>query len=233
VDKEEPDLSLYGVTYPRARMDSDELDIFEAQFNKLMGVDTSVERQLLTDRKEIILDAIKSVKYKMEGPRFAGWNPGDSELGWSAIFPGHVKYNNAIKLTWLQALTGGGTWDRWFDAAAATAYVAPYACGQVIVGVMSLPLLTSVQPLLSACRWEIDRQILLPFDLRPMALGDNDRQVPIYPHPTILILPRATVLSRVVSEVAGNDYIRPVGVSIGLGKFLKKEQATATDWTAF
>ena len=233
VEKETLDLVLYGVTYPRALLDDEELELFETQFNKLMGMDKSIERQLLLDRKDVILDGIKAMKYKMNGPRFAGWNPGDSELGWSAIFPGHVKYNNSIKLTWLQALTGGGAWDRWLDGGAAAAYTAPYACGQIILGIMSEPLLTSVQPLVSAVRWEIDRQVQVPFDLRPIALGDNERQVPLYPHPTILILPRATVLSRIVSEVAGNDYIRPVGLSIGLGKFLKQEQATATDWTAF
>ena len=233
VEREALDLTLYGVSYPRAKIDKEELEIFETQFDKLMGMNKSVERELLLDRKDVILDGIKAMKYKLAGPRFAGWNPGDSELGWSAIFPGHVKYNNAIKLTWLQALTGGGTWDRWFDAAAATAYTAPYACGQIILGIMSEPLLTSVQPLISAVRWEIDRAVLVPFDVRPIAMGDNERQVPVYPHPSILILPRATVLSRVCSEVAGNDYVRPVGLSVGLGKFLKKEQATATDWTAF
>jgi hypothetical protein len=233
MEKEAQDLVLYGQAYPRAKLDREELDYFETQFDKLMGMDGSVERILLQDRKDVILDAIKAIKYKLDNPRFTGWNPGDQELGWSAIFPCHVKYNNAIKLTWLQTLTGSGTWDRWLDAGATTPYVAPYAAGQVVLGISSIPYLTSVQPLLSAVRWEIDRQVLVPFDLRPIALGDNVHQVPIYPHPTILILPRSTVRARIVSEVAGNDYIRPVGLTIGLGKFLKQEQATATDWTSF
>lgn len=234
IQKEGRDLVLYGQTFSKSPLDGEEMEVFEAQFDKLFGMNDSVERELFQDRKDVILEAVKAIKYKLQGPRFTGWNPADSELGWSAIFPGHTRTNNVINTNWLVTFAVAAVWQRWLDGGAATtAYVAPYAAGQVILGMMSLPYLTSVQPLLAAARWEIDRQVLVPFDLRPIALGDNSRQVAIYPHPTILILPRAGVIGRLVSEVAGVDYVRPVGLTIGLGKFIKVEAPAAGDWTAF
>jgi len=233
VAREGKDMVLYGLSYPVSPLDSEEMAVFEAQFDKLFGMNDSVERELFQDRRDVILGAIKAIKYKLNGPRFNGWNAGDQELGWSAIRPGHIRRNNVIGTVWLETFAAAGTWQRWYDSAAGVGYVAPYAAGQVILGIESLPFLTSVQPLVSATRWEIDRQVLVPFDVRGITIGDNARQVPIYPHPTILILPRSTVLSRIVSDITGNDYIRPVGLTIGLGKFIKVEAPAAGDWTAF
>jgi len=234
IAKEGKDLVLYGQTSQMSPLDKEEEEVFEAQFDKLFGTNDSVERELFQDRKDVILAGIKAIKFKMNGPRFTGWNPADSELGWSAIRPGHVRVNNVIQTTWAVTFAAAGVWQRWLDGGAATTpYTAPYACGQIVVGMMSLPYLASVQPLVAAARWEIDRQVLVPFDIRPVALGDNARQVPVYPHPTVLILPRASVIARLVSEVAGNDYVRPIGISVGLGKFLKVEAPAAADWTTF
>lgn len=234
IEREGKDIVLYGQSVQMSPLDREEQEVFEAQFDKLMGMNDSVERELLQDRKDVVLAGIKAIKYKMNGPRFTGWNPADNELGWSAIRPPHVRVNNLIITNWAQVFAVAGVWQRWLDGGAATTpYTAPYACGQIIVGMMSVPYLTSVQPLISAARWEIDRQVLVPFDLRPIALGDNARQVPIYPHPTVLILPRSSVICRTVAEIAGTDYVRPVGLSVGLGKFLKLELPVGADWTTF
>lgn len=215
-------VNLYGIEYPLADLDEVEQTIFDTQYATLIGTDTSVEREIFEDRKGTILNAVKAVKYSLEKPAFRGLNPSDSELGFGFIRPTHVKVAGTQLTAWGTSVTT--SWADWLgSASSAVGFALSANSGMVIVGFKSL---TTPQPFLSEINVKIGRIQLVPFDLRSYQLGDNKNNVAFYPIPTVYAMPRDELLIRIRGDVAGTDYIIPVGFTIARGAFLKSETAT-------
>lgn len=215
------EIMLYGTRYKLADLDATEQDIFDSQFTTLINTNSSVERELFEDRRETILNGIRAIKYDQENPAFRGLNPQDAELGFGFIRPTHVKVTtNTQLLVWGTSVTT--SWADWLSTSASTGYAISANAGMILLGFKSL---TSPQPFLSEVNIKIDRVQLVPLCVRSLQMGDNKNNVAVYPLPTVYALKRQALLVRIRGDVAGTDYIVPLGFTVGLGRFLKDETA--------
>ena len=210
------DVTLYGTKYVLSTLDDVEQEIFDDQYTKLIGANTSVERELFEDRRGTIINAIRAVKYNLNEVAFRGLNPSDTELGFGFIRPTHVKVTtNTQLLVWGTAVTT--SWADWLSTSSLTGFALSADSGMVIIGFKSL---TSPQPFISEINIKIGRIQLVPFDVRSIQIGDNKNNVAFCPIPTVYALPRDELLIRIRGDVAGTDYIIPLGFTIAKGKFL-------------
>lgn len=215
-------VNLYGTDYSLADLDDTEQAIFDAQFGTLLNVDSSVERQLLEDRRSTIINGIRAIKYDQENPTFKGLNPSDSELGFGMIRPTHVKVSGTQLTVWGTSVTT--SWADWLGSASSgVGYAISANTGLILLGLKSL---TSPQPFLSEVNIKVGRTQLIPIDVRSLQVGDNVNNVAIIPLPTVYAKKREEFLIRIRGDVAGTDYIIPLGFTVGLGAFLKAETAT-------
>lgn len=211
---------LYGRQYDLADLDDIEMAYFNQQFETLFGTDDSVERALMRDRKDMVITAIRAVKAAISGrPAFRGLNPGDTELGFSPIRPVHVKRHGSIYATWDHTVSAE-TWTDWLaSSTSGSGYTLDKRMGQVILGIKSFQ---SPEPLISEAHFKIGRTDLVPTTLRSIRLGDNKHNVAIYPLPTMFVMPAVDELyAEVFCDKAGTMKAAPLGLTIGLGAFIK------------
>jgi len=219
---EPKEVVLYGTRFPLADLDDTEEEIFNTQFTTLINTNTSVEREIFEDRKGTIINGIRAVKYDQEKPAFRGLNPSDAELGFGFIRPTHVKVAGSQLTIWGTSVTT--SWADWLGSASSgVGYAISANAGLILIGFKSL---TSPQPFLSEVNIKIGRTQLVPICVRSLQIGDNKNNVAVYPAPTIYALKREEFLVRIRGDVAGTDYIVPLGFTVGLGRFLKSETAS-------
>lgn len=215
-------VNLYGTEFPLSDLDVTEQTILDDQYTKLIGANTSVERELFEDRRGTIINGVRAVKYTLNEVAFRGLNPSDAELGFGFIRPTHVKVAGTQLTVWGTSVTV--SWADWLGSASSGVGFALSAdSGIVIVGFKSL---TSPQPFISEINMKIGRTQLVPFDVRSIQIGDNKNNVAFYPIPTVYAMPRDELLIRIRGDLAGTDYLIPLGFTVAKGKFLKSETAT-------
>lgn len=213
------EISMYGLKYTLAALDAEEQEIFEDNFNKLLATTDSQVRRILEERADTIVAGVMAIKEKLDGRKFRGMNPGDSEIGMGFIRPEFVKANAAIIHNWNVALTGMGTWDRWLDATATTGFALSEDHGLIITHLVSQ--VTPV-PFVRAVHFRIGRVDLIPEDVGDIILGDNVNGVAVFPIPTKIVLPEDELRTTITGE-AGTEYLKLGGLVIGLGRLLKAE----------
>jgi hypothetical protein len=221
---------LYDRDYELADLDSDEMSYFNQQLETLFGTDDSVERQIIMDRKDWILAAVRAVKAAIpQHPTFKGVNAGDTELGFSPIRPVHTKRGDGVgatRDTWDHAVSAE-TWADWLCSSTGNVgYLLDKRMGQIILYLKSY---LSPTPLASEVQFSIGRTKFLPYDFRSMRLGDNKHGMAIYPLPTMFVMPSTDQLfADLFADVAGTENLALGGLSIGLGAFLK--ETTSVTW---
>jgi len=212
-------ITLFGQDYPCDALDNDELELFNAQFNELVGTTDSILRRILEPRALTIANGLRAIKNEMNSPMFRGINPSDGELGWSFIRPEFVKANNVIINDWNVTLTGMATWDRWLDATATTGFVLSEEHGLIITHLTSE---VTPSPFARGVHFKVGRADLIPYDISDIILGDNENNVSHYPIPTMVVKPEAELLST-ITGVVGTEYLKLGGFVVGLGRRLKAE----------
>lgn len=219
------DIIMYGQKYTLASLDSDEIAIFEDNFNKLLATADSQVRKIFEERVDTIVAGIMAIKEKLAGRKFRGLNPADMEIGMGFIRPEFVKTNITVPAApsiphdWLVAITGSGTWDRWLDSAAATGFVLSEDHGLIITHLTSQVAV----PFARAVHFQIGRVNLIPEDVSDIILGDNENGVAVFPVPTKIVLPEDELLATVTGDFGGNEYLKLGGLVVGLGRLLKAE----------
>lgn len=213
------DFSMYGQKYTLSALDSDEVAIFEDNFNKLLSTTDSQVRKILEQRADTILGGIMAIKEKLNRRKFRGMNPGDAEIGMGFIRPEFVKVNNAIINDWNVTLTGMGTWDRWLDTSATAGFPLSEDHGLIITHLVSQ---VTPAPYVRAVHFIIGRADLIPEEVADILLGDNENGVAIVPIPTKIVLPEDE-LRTTITGLAGTEYLKLGGLVIGLGRLLKAE----------
>lgn len=217
---------LYQETYKLAPLDSDELEIFKAQFGGLLAPPGSEERKIMLDSLSLYVIGLRAIKQALNSPKFAGLNPGDTELGFGIIRPQFTRAAAAYKYQWTIALTTA--WADWLYETATNAYTIGKDFGLVVSHLKSLVTPT---PFMAECRFQVGRTgILIPSDTRGLRLADTENGVSIIPIPGMILIPKSSFYARAKADVAGTDEVPLGGLAIGLGRVLK-EESPAT-WTA-
>jgi len=211
------EIILYGQKYELAPLDPDELKIFDEEFQMLLNVNGSVERLILTEMKDTIRECLQAIKFALGKPTFKGLTPGDTELGWTFIRPGHVKTADTPRTDWEISLTAG--YQDWLYGPAGQPFLMAEEAGLIWLYSKSY----AAEPAASELKVKTGRVELVPFDIRSMWLRDNANRVYVYPHPIILVMPKTELYARLCADWAKTDVIAPGGFTVGLGRYLKKE----------
>lgn len=222
------EFELYGEKFPLAPIDQDELDIFKAQFGAILSMPGSDERRVQLDRIDLYLMAMRAIKQELNGPKFTGLNPEDTELGMSLIRPQFTVAGSqtTYKYNWQIALTT--SWADWLYAAAGNPYTIGKDFGMIVTHLKSLITPT---PFMSECRFQVGRTgILIPSDVRALRTADTTNGVAIVAIPTMVLKPKSSFYSRAKADAGniGTDEVALGGLVFGLGRVLKEETAT---WT--
>lgn len=225
------DFNMYGQKYTLAKLDADEVAIFEDNFNKLLSTTDSQVRKIFEERVDTIIGGIMSIKEKLNGRKFRGLNPADMEIGMGFIRPGFTKNGNAAKVVALNAintdwdlpLTGMGTWDGFLGSTATAGFVLPEDFGLIITHLVSQITPT---PYVRHVHFEIGRIDLIPENVSNIILGDNENGVAVYPVPTKIVIPEDEFLLRAEGQ-NNTDYLELGGLVVGLGRILKIENLQA------
>ncbi|MBA7644738.1 hypothetical protein ES703_52483 [subsurface metagenome] len=220
LDKSE--ITLYGSRFTMARLDKEEQDILEDNFNKLLGTADSQVRKILELRIDTIVAGIMAIKEKLNNRKFRGMNPADMEIGFGFIRPQFVKYGAARRTDWNVTLTGMdiGAYERWLDGADAdTAFVLSEDYGLIITHLVSQ---VTPEPFVRGVHFQIGRIDLIPEEVSDIMLGDNENGIAVYPIPTKIVLPEDELLATVIGH-PGTDYLKLGGLVVGLGRILKAE----------
>jgi hypothetical protein len=213
------ELSLYDQTFSLAELDTEEQEILEDNFNKLLGTTDSAVRKIFEERVDTIVAGIMAIKEKLDRRKFRGMNPGDAEIGFGFIRPEFVKYNNSVINDWNKTLTGMGTWDRWLDKDSSTGFTLSEDHGLIITHLVSQ---VTPEPFVRAVHFWIGRVELIPEDVSDIILGDNENGVAIYPIPTKIYLPEDEFRAKITGH-AGTEYLKLGGLVVGLGRLIKAE----------
>mgnify|MGYP005836981047 CR=1 FL=1 len=222
--------SLYEKEYELAELDPIEMTYLEQQLALLFGTVDSVERQLIMERKEWIIAAVRAVKQAIPShPTFRGIYAEDTELGFAPIRPVHTKRGEgvgAIRGTWEHEVIAE-TWVDWLCSSTPnTGYLLDKRMGQIILGLKSF---TTPVPYASEVQFSIGRTKFLPVDFRSIRLGDNKNGVSIYPLPTMFVMPSTDELfAELYADKTGTENLALLGLTIGLGAFLKN--TTSVTW---
>lgn len=243
----EKDVEIYGQNLTLAPMNPEEQAYFDKHFEGLFGTSDSILRRILTERKDTIYQGVRAIKYALDNRMFRGTVPGDSEVGFSLIRPGHVKgWNRAwaarnrlqdgTAIGWRQQYASAMIWVDWLASAAATGFLLSEDHGLIITHLSSH---NSPTPFTVGVSFNIARVQSVPFDLHHLVLGDNSNGISYFPVPTQIALPEQNVLVRtvagylaVVAGVPVIDSLQLGGVAVGLGRFLSQETygANARFW---
>ena len=222
-----PEATLYKETLTLGPIDEDELALFKAQFGALLAAPSSDERKLMLDRLTAYVIAMRAIKHELNGIKFRGLNPEDTELGFGFIRPQFVRAAAAYKTNWNIAFAAVATYYDWLYEGAGAAFAVGKDFGLVITHLKSLVTPT---PFMAECRFEVGRTgILIPFDVRMLRVGDTENGTSIVPIPTMILKPKASLYARAMADVADTDEVVLGGLVFGLGRVLKQENADA-DW---
>jgi len=222
-----PQATLYKETLTLGSLAPDELEIFKAQFGALLAAPSSDERKLMLDRLSAYIIALRTIKHELNGIKFRGLNPEDTELGFSFIRPQFTRAAAAYKTNWQIAFAAGATWYDWLFEGAGVPFVVGKDFGVVITHLKSL---VTPAPFMAESRFEVGRTgILIPFDVRMLRVGDTENGTSIVPIPTMILKPKASLYAQALADVADTDEVALGGLIFGLGRVLKETTAT---WTA-
>lgn len=212
-------LKLYNSEYKLAALDPEELAILNAQMPTLLAAPTSVQRMIQEQRLDAYVMAIRATKEKLNGPKFRGVNPSDTELGIGPIRPIYTfdPTTTLRRTTWLEPGIAAVTWTDFIGAGAGIGYQLGRDFGLVITHLISYVTPT---PLLSEVRFVFGRTQLLPLSVRPIRIGDDVNGISIYPVPTVFCVPRDNLRVQVYVDNAGGEEIELGGFVIGLGSVL-------------
>jgi len=207
------DVIEFGIeTYKRARLTDEERKILEAEFATLFNVDDSMEKKMLKARLDTIIAGLEAVKFALDNKPFRGVLPADTEIGWGRIRPEHLGKSN-----WKVSIASAG-WTDWLGT-----WTSPYTVhedvGFIVIGFKSY----SASPKLAAVHAKIGRQEMVPIDVRFIKAKDNPNNVAVASIPTLILMPKVEASIRLQFDETGEDEVEPIGVAVGLGRFLKKE----------
>lgn len=223
-----PSVKLYDTDFVMAPIDAEELKLFNDQFPTLLGAPGSEERRIQLERVDVYMMGLRAIKYKLNSVKFRGLNPSDAELGFGKIRP-QFTCNAAAPAgcltNWKIALLAGA-WTDFLFTGAGIGYQLGKDFGLVVTHIMSY--ITPV-PFVSEIHNKIGRTDLIPSDVRPIKLGDNENGVAHYPIPSMIMVPRDVWWLEIMADDAGDEEMAPCGIVVGLGAVLKE---TTPTWTA-
>lgn len=208
---------------------STEEELLERQLATMLTAKGSFLEELLKENPHAIRGAAQVAKNKLEA-NFAGMSAGDGEVGISKIRPGHILRSTGTTETpandWRFTFTADGDYYVGYSTNNTTAVNIDKECLLLILGVM---FTQGGQPVVEELRVQIGGTTYPVMVIRDAWIADNDFNVRAIPIRPLLLEPKATTLWESYSLVAGQNELVLVGLTFGLGRFLRTQAYTSVN----
>ena len=198
-----------------------ELALLQKQVDTMLTARGSFYEELLKENFLKIVGAAQVAKRYFEAA-FTGLSAGDGEIGLQKIRSGHIKRTTDT------TETPSNAWS--FDFAAGNDYWLGYSTNnttaanmdkEACVLILGLMFTQGAQPSVEELYWAVGGTTYPVEVIRDAWAADNDfgvRGIPIRPK---LLVPKATYLVQARSTNAGTNELVALGVTFGLGRFLR------------
>lgn len=220
-------LSIQNATFAETGLTPEEANLWETQWRELFMAPWSYERQFLNGKKAVIDAGIRAAKNLLDEKKFGGLNAANSEIGISAIRPGHVGLVNGTvpeadnvwkwKHDCVKAANAVG-FENWIHSptTATTAYSVPKE-------LFIMPLYVVEEngcPRIQCMKMDIGRANILYYDVSACRCRDYQTGINLIPLPTTYWSPEMDVLVALQHKNVGTTEPRLGGFTIGYGSFL-------------
>lgn len=208
-------------SYNGADLAPHEQGLLQKQIETMFTARGSFYEELLKENFQKIAGALAVAKEYFKAP-FTGMSAGDGEIGLQKIRSGHLKRTTGTTETpsndWTFSFASGN--DYWLGYSTnntTAANMDKEAC----VLVLGLMFTQGAQPVVEELYWQVGGTTYPVEVIRDAWAADNDfgvRGIPIRPK---LLVPKATYLVQSRCTNAGDNELVALGVTFGLGRFLR------------
>jgi hypothetical protein len=182
-----------------------EAEILDKQLEVLFGPDKSVIKDIVGQYRNHIRAFIEIMKNELQNPLFKGLTPDPTDLGFTTVRPAHL---------------GMSSWEVTYSAAGWQTVASGQMnedAGVLIFGIYSVG---NKDVVTDGIKFTVGNKTLMPLDLTPLSLGDNENNVKVWTFPAIPITPKQTYTIELHAKAAGTDEVAFLGVTAGLGRYL-------------
>ena len=221
------ELVIQNATFAETKLTPEEMTLWEAQWGALFMPPWSFERQYINTRRNVVLQGIQAGKNAINERKFGGLNAANSEIGISAIRPGHVGLVNGVdpeadnvwkwKHDCVKTAQGFGL-ENWIHSP-----VAPTTAFSIPEDVFIIPLYIveeACSPRIMTVKMDIDRSNILYYDVCACRLRDYQTGIALIPLPTTFWAPEIDVTMALGFKMNGTVEPRLGGFTVALGQFL-------------
>ena len=217
-------LQAQGKNFPTASLGSSEANLLQNQLNDiLMAVPSSVVRDLIMQRQDVIASAAAFSKQVFDEKLFGGLNAGDNEIGFDILRPGHIRSDPSSGSQENDWYFDPGTtgWVDWIGDGSTNNYTGSEDQVSVVLGFIDQDTSTEVSGMNIE---EFGRNVdMLPKDLNGMRLRDNDTEQQVEPLPSLILQENDDVHTKLRYDRNVESQPRLLGFTFGLGTFLDNE----------
>lgn len=228
-------LAVQNETFAETELTPEEMGILKAQWAELFHPPWSYERQFVNQRWDLVVQLIQASKNALEEKKFGGFNCGNSELGISAIRPGHVGLvNGAVpeannvwewKHDCIKAAQGVG-FENWIHSPTTATTALTIHEDECVIPLYVVE--ENCAPKIITIKMDIGRTNILYYDVAACRIRDYTSGVNLIPLPTTFWGPEIDVLVALAHKNIGKTEPRLGGFTVALGSFLDSTYYTAS-----
>jgi len=183
----------------------DEEKLLNTQLEVLFGPDKSILKDIVHQYSGQIKAFVEIMKNELQNPIFKGLTPDTTDLGFTLLRPAHLGLTS-----WEQTYNAG--WNTLVNNAQMDE-----DAGVIIFGLYSVGNRDTV---IDGIKFKVGNTELMPIDLTPMSLADNENNVKVWTIPAIPITPKQTYTIQIHAKASATDEVAFLGVTVGLGRYL-------------
>lgn len=211
--------------FPTVGLDREEAQLLEDQVNELIAdFDSELLNKIIEQRAGVIANHAAFAKQVFDEKRFAGIQPGDNEIGFDILRPGHI-FNDSTgtrQNDWYFD-PGGTGWTDWIgDGTSANNRTYGADETSIVLGLMDQEEAQSEISGVNVDQFgrEVD---LIPQDTMAMRLKDNENDLQFTSFPTLIAQENDEIHVRLRFDRNVERQPRLFGFTFALGTFLNTE----------
>lgn len=219
-------VDVHDGRFPTVGLDREEAQLLERQLNDLLlGLDSSVEIQLLKQREDVIGKTAAFAKQVFDEKMFGGIDAGDNEVGFSPLRAGQLQTgtNTSDRNTWYFD-PGSTGWSDWIGDGTSSGNLTVQD-DQVILLLGFTDMGSGPTEISGINVQQFGRNMdMLPHDLSKVRQKDNKNEQQVAPLPTLIGQENDEVHIRLRYDRDVERIPRAIGFTFGLGTFLNQEE---------
>lgn len=217
-------VEIQNRTFPTQSFNSSEARKFEQQLNSIISPHTdSIYHGLFQEKAQAIALTAAFAKQHFDGKIFGGLNPGDNEVGFEILRPGHITSDpadGAVTNDWFHDPPGAG-WNDWIGDGGDNNRTLDDTQVVLILGLADQAEDTSIS---GYNVQQFGRNVdMVPKDLTHFKQPVNERSQYITPLPTMVAQENDSIHLRLRHDRDLESQPRLLGFTFGLGTYMNNE----------